>query len=90
MRRAGQSERRQARKALVLLERSSLARPNHRRRRLGQVHSRKQRAGTSSGVRADLALLLHHSLTMTGGTATHSRTHLNRKPRPHAVTMPAA
>lgn len=68
--RAGQSERRQARKALVLLERSSLARPNHSRRRLGQVHSRKHRAGTSSGVRADLALPLLHSLTITGGTVT--------------------
>lgn len=68
LRRAGQSERKQARKALVLLERSSLARPNHRRRRLGQVHSRKHRAGTSSGVRADLALLLLHSFTITGGT----------------------
>lgn len=70
LRRAGQSERRQARKALVLLERSSLARPNHRRRRLGQVHSRKHRAGISSGVRADLALPLLHSLTITGGTET--------------------
>lgn len=70
LRRAGQSERRQARKALVLLERSSLARPNHSRRRLGQVHSRKHSAGTSSGVRADLALPLLHSLTITGGTAT--------------------
>lgn len=70
LRRAGQSERRQARKALVLLERSSLARPNHSRRRLGQVHSRKHRAGTSSGVRADLALPLLHSLTITGGTVT--------------------
>lgn len=73
LRRAGQSERRQARKALVLLERSSLARPNHNRRRLGQVHSRKHRAGTSSGVRADLALPLLHSLTITGGTATETR-----------------
>lgn len=70
LRRAGQSERKQARKALVLLERSSLARPNHSRRRLGQVHSRKHRAGTSSGVRADLALPLLHSLTITGGTET--------------------
>jgi len=70
LRRAGQSERRQARKALVLLERSSLARPNHSRRRLGQVHSLKHRAGTSSGVRADLALPLLHSLTITGGTET--------------------
>lgn len=68
LRRAGQSERRQARKARVLLERSSLARPNHRRRRLGQVHSRKHSAGISSGVRADLALPLLHSLTITGGT----------------------
>lgn len=68
--RAGQSERKQARKALVLLERSSLARPNHSRRRFGQVHSRKHRAGTSSGVRADLALPLLHSLTITGGTIT--------------------
>lgn len=70
LRRAGQSERKQARKALVLLERSSLARPNHSRRRLGQVHSRKHKAGTSSGVRADLALPLLHSLTITGGTMT--------------------
>lgn len=73
LRRAGQSERKHARKALVLLERSSLARPNHRRRRLGQVHSRKQRAGTSSGVRADLDFPLLHSLTITGGTVTHGR-----------------
>lgn len=73
LRRAGQSERRQARKALVLLERSSLARPSHSRRRLGQVHSRKHRAGTSSGVRADLALPLLHSLTITGGTAAQTR-----------------
>lgn len=72
LRRAGQSERRQARKALVLLERSSLARPNHSRCRFGHVHSRKQRAGTSSGVRADFAFPLLHSFTITGGTAGKS------------------
>lgn len=66
--RAGQSERMQARKARVRRLRSSEARPSHRRRRLGQVHSRKHSAGTSSGVSADLALLAHHSFTITGGT----------------------
>ncbi len=80
--RAGQSERMQARKARVRRLRSSDALPSHNRLRLGHVHSRKHRAGTSSGVRADLALLAHHSFTITGGTAESYRneTHLDSFP----------
>lgn len=71
--RAGQSDLMQAKKARVRRLRSSEARPSHRRLRLGQVHSRKHIAGTSSGVKADLALLAHHSLTITGGTVESRR-----------------
>lgn len=70
---AGQSDLMQAKKARVRRLRSSEARPSHRRLRLGQVHSRKHIAGTSSGVKADLALLAHHSLTITGGTVETQR-----------------
>lgn len=75
--RAGQSERIQAKKARVRRLRSSEALPSHNRLRLGHVHSRKHKAGTSSGVRADLALLAHHSFTITGGTVESYRNKTN-------------
>ena len=65
---AGVSERMQARKALILRFLSSTAFPSQSFFKFGQVHSRKGRASTSSGVWGDFPLYAAHSLTITGGS----------------------
>lgn len=56
----------QARNALIRRFLSSTALPNQSFLRLGQVHSRKARAETNSGVWGDFPLYADHSLTITG------------------------
>lgn len=71
----------QARKARIRLFLSSTALPNHSFLRLGQVHSRKARAETSSGVWGDFPLYADHSLMMTGGAAGKDSAHQIRTHR---------